>query len=88
MNLKTRDWAIAPGETLKEWIEHTNTSLIKVAFTLGLTSKELNRLFSGKLPIGQRLSIKLQKLTGIPSNFWNNYEKTYRNLLKQGATSI
>jgi len=64
------DYAISPGETLKEVMESLNMSQKELAVRTGLTVQSLNRIFKGEQPISYETA-----------RMWNNLEAQYREQL-------
>jgi len=75
------DYAIPPGETLKEVMESLNMSQKELAIRTGLTVQSLNRIFKGDQPISYETANKLELATGAPARMWNNLEAQYREQL-------
>lgn len=75
------DFAIPPGETLKETMISLEMSQAELADRIGLTVQTLNRIFKGSQPITYSTANKLELVTGVPADFWNNLEVQYRQLL-------
>jgi addiction module HigA family antidote len=75
------DYAIPPGETLKEVMESLNMSQKELAIRTGLTVQSLNRIFKGGQPISYETANKLELATGVPASMWNNLEAQYREQL-------
>ncbi len=75
------DYAIPPGETLKEVMESLNMSQKELAIRTGVTVQTLNRIFKGEQPISYETSNKLELATGVPARMWNNLEAQYREQL-------
>ncbi len=75
------DYAIPPGETLKEVMESLNMSQKELAIRTGLTVQSLNRIFNGDQPISYETANKLELATGVPARMWNNLEAQYREQL-------
>jgi len=75
------DYAISPGETLKEVMESLNMSQKELAIRTGLTVQSLNRIFKGDQPISYETANKLELATGVPARMWNNLEAQYREQL-------
>jgi len=75
------DYAIPPGETLKEVMESLNMSQKELAVRSGLTVQSLNRIFKGDQPISYETANKLELATGVPARMWNNLEAQYREQL-------
>jgi len=75
------DYAVSPGETLKEVMESLNMSQKELAVRTGLTVQSLNRIFKGSQPISYETANKLELATGVPARMWNNLEAQYREQL-------
>ena len=75
------DFAIPPGETLKETMEFLNMGQKELAVRTGLTVQSLNRIFKGEQPITYGTANKLELATGVPARMWNNLEAQYREQL-------
>ena len=75
------DYAIAPGETLKETMESLNMGQKELAVRTGLTVQSLNRIFKGEQPISYETANKLELATSVPARMWNNLEAQYREQL-------
>ena len=75
------DYAIPPGETLKEVMESLNMSQKELAIRTGVTVQTFNRIFKGEQPISYETSNKLELATGVPARMWNNLEAQYREQL-------
>jgi len=70
-----------PGETLLETIEALGMSQADLADRTGRSKKMINEIIKGKAPITPRMSIELERVLGVPSSFWNNRERHYRETL-------
>lgn len=75
------DYAIAPGETLKETMESLDMGQKELAVRTGLTVQTLNRIMKGDQPISYETANRLELATGVPARFWNNLEAQYREQL-------
>lgn len=53
----------------------------ELAQRLGMTKEFINNLIKGHNAITAETSIQLEKVTGVPSEFWNNLESNYRERL-------
>ena len=59
----TPDYAIPPGETLKETMESLEMTQKELAKRTGLTVQSLNRIFKGEQPINYETAGKLELVT-------------------------
>ena len=75
------DFAVSPGETLKEVMDSMGMTQKELAIRTELTVQTLNRIFKGEQPITYETSDRLEMVTGTPARFWNNLEGLYREQL-------
>ena len=75
------DFAIPPGETLKEVMGSLNMTQKELAIRTGLTVQSLNRIFKGTQPVSYETANRLDLATGVPASMWNNLEAQYRGQL-------
>jgi HTH-type transcriptional regulator/antitoxin HigA len=75
------DYAIPPGETLREVMESLGMSQKELAGRTDLTVQSLNRIFKGIQPITYETANRLELAIGVPSTMWNNLEAQYREQL-------
>jgi HTH-type transcriptional regulator/antitoxin HigA len=77
------DYAVAPGETLRELLEEQGLSQRDLARRTGLTPKHVNRLLQGLVPLSADVAVRLERVTGTPARLWNGLEATYRSDLER-----
>ena len=77
------DYAIPPGESLKETIELMGMTQIEFSKRTGLTVQSINRIYKGEQPIIYETANKLELVTGVPARFWNSLEANYREQLEK-----
>jgi HTH-type transcriptional regulator / antitoxin HigA len=75
------DYAIPPGETLKEIMESLEMSQKELSKRSGLTVQSLNRIIKGEQPVTYDTANILELVTGVPAKMWNNLEVNYREQL-------
>lgn len=75
------DYAISPGETLREVMGSLGMTQQELAIRTGLTVQSLNRIFNGSQSISYETANSLEMATGTPARFWNNLEARYRERL-------
>jgi HTH-type transcriptional regulator / antitoxin HigA len=81
-NLSFRpDYAIPPGETLRDLLADQSLSQADLAARAGLSTKHVNQILQGVAPITLETSIALERVTGTPASFWNRREADYRETL-------
>lgn len=77
------DYAVPPGETLLETIEQIGMSQAELAERTGRPKKTINEIINGKTAITSETARQLERVLGIPSSFWNNLERNYREKLAE-----
>ncbi|MCP4255277.1 MAG: ImmA/IrrE family metallo-endopeptidase [Candidatus Scalindua sp.] len=75
------DYAVPPGETLKEVMESLDMTQKELSIRTGLTVQSLNRISKGEQPITYETANRLELTTGISARMWNNLESQYREQL-------
>lgn len=70
-----------PGDTILETIEVVGMSQVELAERMGKTPGKINDLISGKVPVSVNTAMQLEKVLGIPMQFWLNRENLYREKL-------
>jgi addiction module HigA family antidote len=75
------DYAVLPGDTLKETINALGMSQAVLAERTGTTEKTISEIIQGKTAITPETALHLEKILDIPANFWNNLERNYRESL-------
>ena len=76
-----RELLSPPGDTIQETIETINMSQAELALRMGRPKEKLNQLISGKEPLTRKTALQLERVLGIPVNFWINRENAYREEL-------
>lgn len=77
------DYAVPPGETLKEVIDSLGMTRKELAKRTELTEQSIIRILKGEQPITYETSNKLEMATGVPAKIWNNLESSYREQLEK-----
>lgn len=72
------NYAVAPGQYLKEWIDEQGLSDHQVADLLEWNLKQLNEIVNGLTPITSDIAGLLERVVGIPAESWLRYEVAYR----------
>ena len=81
INTFSPDYAVPPGETLREVIEEKGLSQTDLAIRAGLADKTISQIMNGVAPISYETAEKLEMVLGVPARFWNNRESQYREAL-------
>ena len=72
------DYAVPPGETLREVIDSMEMTHAEFATRLDVTPVSLSRILNGDQPITYQTAERLEMVTGVPARFWNELEANYR----------
>jgi HTH-type transcriptional regulator/antitoxin HigA len=80
------DYAIAPGETLRDRLTEMNLSQAELAARAGMSTKHVNQIMQGNAPITLETAVALERITGVPASFWNRREADYREALLRSKT--
>jgi HTH-type transcriptional regulator / antitoxin HigA len=70
-----------PGDTIQETIDTLGMSQIELAERMGKDKKNINQIIKGKEAISLNTANLLERILGIPANFWYEREKEYRQEL-------
>ena len=82
------DYAIPPGETLRDQLAEMNVSQAELAARAGLSTKHVNQIMHGNAPITLETAIILDRITGIPASVWNRREADYREGLMRAKPRV
>lgn len=74
------DYAIPPGETLREILEMKGITQIELAARTGLTQKTIGLIVKGTGPITYDTAEKLELALDVPASFWNSREAQYNEV--------
>ncbi|KJR41801.1 addiction module antidote protein, HigA family [Candidatus Magnetoovum chiemensis] len=72
------DYAVSPGEILEERLQVNNIKKSEFAKRSGISLKTLTQIIQGKYSLTAETAIKLERVTGVSANTWNNLESAYR----------
>ncbi|MCK9419675.1 MAG: HigA family addiction module antitoxin [Nitrospirae bacterium] len=72
------NYAIPPGETLRETIEAYGMSQAELAERTGRPKKTISEIITAKAAITAETALQLERVLGIPASFWNNLERNYQ----------
>jgi HTH-type transcriptional regulator / antitoxin HigA len=75
------DYAVYPGETLRETLEGLNMTQAELAERTGRPKKTINEILQGKAAITADTALQFERVLGVPASFWNNLEKNYQEAL-------
>ncbi len=72
------DYAVSPGEVLKDNLDALDMSRKELSQRTGLTEQSINRILKAKQPITPITALLFEKAIGAPANFWMNLESNYQ----------
>jgi len=72
------NYAVPPGETLRETIKSLGITQAELIQQTGLSKKTINGIVRGKAAITPEMAIQLDRVLRIPASFWNNLERSYQ----------
>ena len=72
------DYAVPPGETLRDTIQAMGMSQADLSRRTGLSAKHINQIVQGTAPISPDTALALERVVGIPARFWNALEANYQ----------
>lgn len=75
------NYAIPPGETLRETLDAMGMSQAELAERTGRPKKTINEIISGKAAITAETALQLERVLGVPASFWTNLERNYQETL-------
>jgi HTH-type transcriptional regulator/antitoxin HigA len=70
-----------PGDTVQEHIDFIGMSQAELAERMGRPKEKINDLIKGREALTIPTAFQLEKVLGIPANFWLTSEKSYRKEL-------
>lgn len=73
----TADYAVHPGETLKESLEASAMTQSDLAERTGLHRKTINGIVRGREPITHETAIEFEKVFRVPARFWVNLQANF-----------
>src|SRR5438477_11195797 len=63
-----------PGETLLELLEERGMTQVELGERMGRPLKTINEIIKGKAAITPETAIQLERVFGVPNDFWNQNE--------------
>lgn len=74
-----------PGETLEEMLEERGMTQKELARRMGRPLKTVNEIVKGKVALTADTALQLERVLGVPANFWNRREADYREYCSRVA---
>lgn len=81
MDVALPDYVVTTGDFIEEWMEDEHINAAELSRRLGTSRKHVSQLLSGKASLSHSMALALERVTGIPSRIWNQYESGYRSAL-------
>src|SRR3954452_10517712 len=72
------DYAVPPGETLRDTLDALDMTQADLARRTGLSTKHINQLVQGAVGLTPDTALALEHVTGVPARLWNSSEANYR----------
>jgi HTH-type transcriptional regulator / antitoxin HigA len=72
------DYAVPPGETLRETLESIEMSQADLARRADLSAKHVNQIVQGEAAITPETALALERVTGVPARIWNSLEANFQ----------
>jgi HTH-type transcriptional regulator/antitoxin HigA len=72
------DYAVPPGETLREAIAAVGMTQADVARRTGLSTKHINQIIQGDASISPDTAYALEHVLGVPARLWNALEANFQ----------
>jgi HTH-type transcriptional regulator/antitoxin HigA len=82
------DHAVPPGETIADLLEEGEMTQAELAQRLGVSAKHVNQVVNGVASISAELALGLEKVFGVPADFWVARESIYRARLARRQESV
>ena len=72
------DYAVPTGDYIAEWMEDNGINAAELARRMGVSRKHVSELLRGQAPLSREMALRLERVTGVPANNWNNLEALYQ----------
>lgn len=72
------DYAVAPGETLRDRLDELGMTQAELARRTGLTPKHVNQVLKGAATLSADVAQRLEYATGTPARWWLRLEADYQ----------
>lgn len=72
------DYAVHPGEILKETLEVRGIQKTDFAERCGISLKTISQIINSKAPVTPETALQFEKVLGISADIWNNLDSRYR----------
>ena len=83
-----KDYAVHPGEILKEYLDSLGITVIDLAKKTGINESIIKQIIKGKSGITVETAIKLEKAFSFEAQFWINLQTNYNQAIKKEEIKI
>lgn len=73
-----KDYAVAPGRMLDEWLDENDMTQTELARRLGCSVKHVNQVVNGVAALSPTFALELEQVTRVSARLWSNMEANYR----------
>lgn len=77
------EWVSPPGDTIADLLEERGWTQAELADRTGYSTKYINQLIKGKVPLSGESALKLESVFGAPARFWMTREAQYQEDLER-----
>ncbi len=74
---------VHPGNTLGDLLDSHWMSQKELSLRIGITEKHISNITRGNVSVTPNMALKLEKVFGVSSDFWNNLEISYQQDLSR-----
>ena len=87
------DYAVHPGETLRETLEAEGLTQAELARRTGLSRKTINGIVNGRESVTPDSAVRFEQVFNVPATFWMNLQVNHdlhlaRQRLQFGAMAV
>ena len=79
------DYAVYPGETLRESLEDLQITPEEFAVRIGKPEQTISKILNGKSAITPDMAVQFEKVLNIPAKFWLAMQADYDRFIKQST---
>jgi HTH-type transcriptional regulator/antitoxin HigA len=83
-----RDWAVHPGEALREALEERGMSQSYLAWATGYTQKHISQIVQGHAGISAEAALLFERELEISARFWMHLQADYELDVARGRVVV
>jgi plasmid maintenance system antidote protein VapI len=84
----TPDYVSPPGDTLAETLQAIGMTAAELALRCGYPVLFINEIVRGETEINHATAVKFESILGVPTSFWLNRERKYREARQRLVDSV